>query len=501
MRAWSEIEKARHHHSRQEPSLARDYYEKAAESHKTAGKRSFLASNYLAWAQVENAEDLSQNEKIRESVSGFREASRLFGESKERMLTEVAGVISADEKEMVQRLIDAADGRQEFCKARVVLEEARLLDKEGNMGSASERYGQAAEAFQKIAQGLTSDLDKREVGLIITLSKAWKAMARAEAESSPDAYKEASHLFDEAKELSTADRAKNLAMGHSRFSKALEAGTIFSDTGDIAQHNIATDHLETAAKYYLKAGLENASEYARASKLLFDAYVHMSKASKEEDHEKKAKLYKMAEKILEASAASYDKAEQPGRKEQVLKPLARVRKDRELAVSLTEVLRAPDVVSTTMAFSAPTPTHERAAGLDRFENADIQATLIARPRDLSIGQDLSLEIELVNAGRGAAQLTKVEELVPGSFDVLEAPDKYRFENSYLNLRGKRLDALKTEDVKVVFKPTKQGRFTIKPRIMYLDESGKYKSHEPEPVEITVKEMGISGWLKGPERKK
>ena len=31
----------------------------------------------------------------------------------------------------------------------------------------------------------------------------------------------------------------------------------------------------------------------------------------------------------------------------------------------------------------------------------------------------------------------------------------------------------------------------------LDETGNYKSHEPEPVTITVKELGISGWLKGP----
>jgi hypothetical protein len=36
--------------------------------------------------------------------------------------------------------------------------------------------------------------------------------------------------------------------------------------------------------------------------------------------------------------------------------------------------------------------------------------------------------------------------------------------------------------------------------MYLDESGRYRSHEPEPIDITVKELGIAGWLKGPERR-
>ena len=57
-------------------------------------------------------------------------------------------------------------------------------------------------------------------------------------------------------------------------------------------------------------------------------------------------------------------------------------------------------------------------------------------------------------------------------------------------------ALKTEELKFVLKPKVQGPFTLKPTILYLDENGKYKSHEPEPVSITVKELGIKGWLKG-----
>ena len=46
------------------------------------------------------------------------------------------------------------------------------------------------------------------------------------------------------------------------------------------------------------------------------------------------------------------------------------------------------------------------------------------------------------------------------------------------------------------KPKVQGVFPLKLRIDYLDENGKYKAHEPEPVTITVKELGVKGWLKG-----
>ena len=64
------------------------------------------------------------------------------------------------------------------------------------------------------------------------------------------------------------------------------------------------------------------------------------------------------------------------------------------------------------------------------------------------------------------------------------------------MRGKRLDALATEVVKVVLKPAAEGRYKLEPRIQYLDESGMLKDCSPEPIEIDVKELGISGWLKG-----
>jgi len=135
-------------------------------------------------------------------------------------------------------------------------------------------------------------------------------------------------------------------------------------------------------------------------------------------------------------------------------------------------------------------------GLERFEHADVQASVITRQRELKLGEKLSLEIELVNAGKGPAILIKLTEVIPEGFEVTEKPEIYRVEDSYVNMKGKRLDPLKTEEVKLVLKPKVQGEFQLKPRILYLDENGKYKSHEPELVTITVKELGIKGWLKG-----
>ena len=500
MRAWGEIERARYHHMRQEPGLAKDCYENASAMHRSSRRWSYLSTNYSAWAKVEHAENLSRNEDYQEAVEAFEDAARLFHESKNSLHEQVAKIDSSAEKQTVRNLERAADQRRSYCRARIVLEKARSLDKHGDVSASADKYGEAAASFDKILAELESDQDRKEIKLVATLSRAWQAMARAEAETSPDHYGEAARLFEEARDLSTGEKAKLLVAGHSRFCKALGLGTRFVDTGDITLHAEATKHLESAADYYLKAGHQKESDYAKASKMLFDGYVHMGKATVEEDQEKKAKLYSMAEKVLQASASSYEKAKQNIRRDQVLRLLVKVKEERELALSLTEVLHPPEVISSTAAFASPTPSHETATGLEKFEHADIQVTFIVYPKHVHVGQELEIEIEMINAGRGAARLTRIEELVPRDFEVLKKPEACRIEDNHLNLRGKRLDALRTEVVKLVLKPTIKGQFSLQPRILYLDESGTQKDHVTEPVEITVKELGISGWLKGPERK-
>jgi hypothetical protein len=222
----------------------------------------------------------------------------------------------------------------------------------------------------------------------------------------------------------------------------------------------------------------------------------MDNAEKEEDPDKKAKLYVMIERVLQTSADSYTKAEHPEKREQMLKLLEQAKEEQELAVSMTEALHAPSIVSATTAFASLAPTNEEAVGSERFENADIQANLIIQQKDLRIGEKLNIELELVNAGKRSATLTKVAEIIPKGFDLAEKSDNCRVEDSSLNLKGKRLEPLKTEELKLALKPTVQGTFSLKPTVLYLDETGKYKSQAPEPAIITVKELGIKGWLKG-----
>jgi uncharacterized repeat protein (TIGR01451 family) len=495
MQAWNEIEKAKYHHAKQDYGLAIKHFEKAANLHKSLKQWSYLAPNYLAWAKIELGEDLSRKDQSEESKQAFEQAAKLFVEARGCLEAELNKMENPAEKQMVDNMFRATNFRREYCEARMAIEDARILEKRGDHYSSSEKYCSAAETLEKMTRDAGPEQWCDEIKYIIDLSRAWEKMMLADAKDSPQLYLEASRLFEQASEHSSSKATRFLTLGLSHFCKALEAGTKFTDTRNKAMHLATMQHLQSATNYYQKAGLENVAEYARATGLLFDAYVHMDNAKKEMDPEKKTRLYRMAEVILQASAGSYMKAGYVGKREQVVELLEKVKEERELAIALTEVLHAPTVVSSAT-FPAPIPTYENAVGLERFDHAEIRANIVTSQKELRVGENLNLDIELVNAGKGPALLVKITDAIPRGFEIIERPETYRVEDGYLSMRGKRLDPMKTEEVRLVAKAKAQGTFPLRPKILYLDENGKYKTHEPEPIAITVKELGIKGWLKG-----
>jgi hypothetical protein len=495
MEAWKEIEQGKHCHKKEEYGLAQAHFEKAASLHKSSKHWNYLARNYAAWAEMEKAEDLSRKGLAEEACKGFQQASDLFSKAHGEIRAYLGKIEDADETQMATNMLKATELRRLYSKARIAIEDARILDKRGEHESSGRQYGSAAEMFDKVVQDLESETDKKECQVIAILSRAWQKMAEAEAEESPQHYDEASRLFEKAKDLGQSEKTKALVLGHSRFCKALEAGRRFVDTQDMSEYIQAMKQLESAANYYLKADFQNAYEYAKATRLLFDANLHMANAAKETDPEKKTREYMVAEKALTASAESYKKAEDHSRKEQALRLLEKAREQRELAISFAEVLQAP-IVASTNAFSAPSPTSEKATGLERFEHAEVEAKLILGRNELRVGEDVEIEIGVANAGKGQALLNLIEEAVPEGFDIRMKPEAYRVEGFNINMKGKRLDPLEAEEVKLSIRPKHKGSFTIAPTIRYLDENGNAKSHQPEPITITVKELGISGWIKG-----
>jgi len=484
MEAWNEIEKARHYHAGQEYGQARKHYQKAANLHKSSKPWKYLAYNYLAWAQLEHGEDLSRHEQSQEAKQAFQKAAELFREAESALQVELDKIKSADERDLAKRLIKASGIREEYCRGRTALEEAKTLDRQGDHSASSGKYALTTKIFQKVADTLEHESDRQELRPIICLCRAWQMMTRAEAEASPSLYLEASQLFEEAKEQSFNEQAKILALGHSCFCKALAAGTRFEATRDTELHSAATQHLASAADYYVKAGFKTASEYAKGTQRLFDAYVYMNNAKKEIDPEKKTRYYMTAERVLQTSADSYMKAKHPEKSEEVQRLLESVKEERKLAMSLTEVLHAPTTASSTTSFSTPTATQERAVGLERFEHTNVQAHLTAS-EEATVGEELEVRLDLVNVAKNFGLLVRADNLAPPSFKVTTLPSQYHIENGSIDMKGKRLEPLKVESIKLSLQAVEAGVIELSPQVVYVNEVGKFGTCKPEPVTITV----------------
>ncbi len=491
MRAWSEIEKGKLAHKEKEYSIARDHYKISADLLSQSKLWGYLSSNFNAWASLENAEDLSRNEKSSMAMEAFKKAVELFSESRGFLRVELSRIGRLDEKKLAEKLAKVSETRENYCRGRITLEEARVFDKKGNHEASAERYELAAQTFQQVMKDST-EKSHHELKQLVYLCQAWNKMMIAETKASPAIYGEAAELFNQAKEYALDESTSFLALANSSFCKALEAGTEFEITRDKKSYLDAKRYLETAASYYLRADFTMASAYAEATQRLFDAYVFMDGAKTETDPDKETRYYAMAEKVLRASAEAFKTAQHLEKIEMVEQLLSRVKKEKELALSLSEVLHAPTATSSTESFASIAPKEEQAVGLERFEHAEIQAKIIQNLKEAKIGEILSLEMQIVNVGKESVLLDKIEEIIPEGFEPVKVPEFCQIAGSNLKTKGKKLDPMKTQEIVISFKPVRKGSFTIAPKIVCIDQSGIQIDRGPQPIMFQIIEAALPG---------
>jgi len=496
MKAWSEIERAKFAHNNEEYSAAVKHYEKTASLLKPSELWSYLSSNFLAWSLLEQAEGLSRKERNIGSIESFEKAAELFKKAQEAFDEEIDKIKGLDEKEKAIELSKASLRRKDYCLARANVEQARMHDLKGDYAKSAEKYDLAATMFEKILETIESERERKEIETIAYMCRAWQKMKMADGRDLPELYREASELFMEAREHSTNDKTSLLASGNNALCKALELGTQFEETRNKGAFSRAKQLLESAANYYLKVGFENASQWISATETLFDAYNYMSSAEIEVDPKKRMEIYLLAEKCLERAATLYETAAYIGKRDEVLKTLKRVKEKREFALSLGELLVTPSDASSTRMIAAPCMTVEEPVGFSKFEGAYIQANLVAGRKEIVFGEDLRLEVHIANLGKDTAFLIRVEDIIPEGFDLVEKPQKGIVGDGFLNLKGRKLAALETEEMKLALRPRKKGEFIFQPKIQYMNEAGDYRSCKVEQIMVHVKELGIRGWLKG-----
>jgi len=494
MLAWNQLEQARYNHSIENYDKAKQQYEKAAELHESTEFWNYLAPNYYAWANLEEGESLSRKENAQQAKETFQKALEQFDKAENTIKQKTEELASAEEKDLVLKLLQSSDLRRKFCLARIQIEESKLLDRRGKYLQSSKSYEEAAQKLESITENTESEAERKELELLATLCRAWQKMADAEETTSFYSYLEAAALFEQAKGYCYTKKASLWALGNSNFCRGLAAGLQYKTTLDLADHAKAKGYIKNASTDYLQAGFTSASEYAKATQRLFDAYVFINQAEGEIDQEKRAKQYQTAENLLQIAAGSFMKAKQPEKTNQVQQMIKTVREEKALAISLNEVMHAPTITSSTMSFTAPTPTNEASVGLEQFEHANVQSNLVVGLREVRVGESFCLAIEFVNAGKEPALLMRVEDFIPPDFAVVDKPEIYRLEDSCLNMKGKQIAPLRLVEAKLVLQPSKKGIYQLKPTVHYLDELGQTKSLQLKSVEITVEEVIIADRL-------
>jgi KaiC/GvpD/RAD55 family RecA-like ATPase len=492
MKAWSQIEVAKNAHNEEKYEVATHHYENAARLLGASKFWTHLSTNFYAWSLLEYAEDLSRKENSQGSSDAFKKAIKLLQESKRVLNMKLDSYNRPDEETLAKKLIEVSGIREEYSNGRILIEEAKMLAKKGERKASSNKYEEAAAIFEKITlEG--SEQISRDSKPLSYLCHAWQKMTLAEAKSIPMLYNEAAELFKLASESASKESTGLTALGHSAFCKALEAGMEFEITRTMATYDEAVRYIEAAANYYVKAGFESASDYAKGTQRLFEAYVFMEYANKERDPGKQARYYSMAEKVLDLAMKVFEKTRYQDKMEQVQRLLKEVKEKRQLALSLSEIFHAQtNITSVTTSFSSISPSEEVAVGLERFEHAEIQSKIVQHETEANMGSTVDLEIQIVNVGKEPVMLTKIKDLVPPGFQLVGKPSYCRFENATLTVGGRRLDPLRTEEIKLSLRSLKKGAFELRPRIVCVDQTGREIAHSPEPIAFKVSCIALPG---------
>ncbi len=497
MKAWSLIEEARLRHDQDQFLLGAENYSKAAEILRQAKAWSHLSKHYTGCSYIEGGEALSRQERPEAALESFTSAINAFQEARTELEEKRSRTSTPQERDELGVWVNITDGREKLCVARIKLEEAKVLDMKGEEEASAAKYRSASKAFEALLEQAENQLTRSELETLRLFCDGWAGMKEAEAGASSESYAAAAESFVKAEKVATGKKFRLLALADASVCRALQHGTEFRRTRNTQLYSEIKRQLETATDYYQQARLQNAADWTTATAKLFDALVYMADAASEKESGKKTELYKLAEKHFQLAAKLYDRAGSTMKRDEALRHLERARQEKELLLAPVEALVENPAI-TGVVVAPVSLIRDQASGVERFERAQVVGNISIAQKEVGVGSELVLELEIANVGRTAATLMKLENIAPEGLEIDRQGITARIEDNYVDMRGKRLEYLKTHEVKIPLKGKRKGMFEVRPRILFVDEKGTYRSYEFEPASVTVKELGISGWLKGPK---
>lgn len=496
MEAWEVIEEARLKHDREQYTASAEAYTKAAEHLRSIKNWSHLSRHYTACSFLELGEGMSRQERQQSAIESFNAAKTNFQEGLVELEQKPATTPADTERRELDNWLEMTRGRLKYTLARLQLEEAKILDSRMEEEASSAKYRLSSDSFRKLSNETLHQGTRAELDTLSTLCEAWAKMKSAEATASPELYAEAASTFKLVESKPGSKKTKLGALANSAMCKALELGVTFRRTRDPGLYQSIKTNLETAADFYEEAGIRKAADWTRATQRYFDALTYLRQAEIEIDSKKRKELFQLAENHLQLAATIYGEAGYVAKREESLRHLERAREEKQLLLMPVEVLaESPTVADVTI--SPMSLAEDRATGLEKFENAHVVGSMRLSATDVTAGEQITIDLQLVNIGKAPAILGMIESLAVKGLELQAREGELSIESHGISLRGRRLEHLKSYAASVTVRARRKGDYVLRPRLTFLDENGKHGSYAFDPVMVRSRETGFLGWIRGP----
>jgi predicted amidohydrolase len=387
--AWSYIEEAKSYHNRENHKQSKEYYEKAYEILKNILNYRYEASYYSGWISLEEAEQLSKQEKHEEAIESFKKTGKIFEEAIKTLMKSYKRSREKFDKERINKFEKIAQVRVNYCTARIHLEEARILGKQGEHIAAAEKFALTSSQFRDICLLFKIKREREELEAVYYLCRAWENMELAEENEDPNRFFEAASLFARASDLFTDTKLKLLASGNSTFCQALEYSCKFDESYDIdfkkELYPKVKQMLSKAAKSYEKGGFESGADWAQATSIYFDAAWQLIKADEITDLQEKRKLLRIGAQYLKSAVELFGKAGYLDKEKEVHDRLNRVEKEESILISALSTIKEPSISRSTTGIVAPSCPLEssqspRLSEARQFSNEERRSQLETKER-------------------------------------------------------------------------------------------------------------------------
>ncbi|GAH46999.1 unnamed protein product, partial [marine sediment metagenome] len=205
------LERAKAYHKIEDHLKAKEFNIKASKKLKELSllpTTAYEATFYNAWALLEEAEFFSKQERLEEATKAYERAKKNFQNTIDNLKQAPKEKLSIN---FITTLEKVAKTRIDYCSARIALEKARILGKEGRHLEAAEIFATTASQFRTLCELYKIEGEHKKLEAIFFLCRAWEHMELAEEHIDSEMYARAAKQFTMASDTFNKTKNKFLA--------------------------------------------------------------------------------------------------------------------------------------------------------------------------------------------------------------------------------------------------------------------------------------------------